>query len=84
MFLRLPGALRRLLRHPMTVPEAEYIAAKRPAQGTWDGNGGLTVERVQSTIDFLTEIGSLKTGQTAADVADLSYLEQVLRAIGRQ
>ena len=63
---------------------AEAIANKHLTLGTWDANGGLTVERVQSTIDFLTDIGSLKTGQTAADVADLSYLEAVLRAIGQQ
>ena len=63
---------------------AEAIVALHLSLGTWDANGGLTVERVQSTIDFLTEIGSLKTGQTAADVADLTYLESVLRSIGRQ
>jgi ABC-type nitrate/sulfonate/bicarbonate transport system substrate-binding protein len=74
-------AVKRLELDPVT---ARAIVELHLAQGVWDANGGLTAERVQSTLDFLVEIGSLKSGQTVSDVADLSYLEAVLREVGRR
>jgi hypothetical protein len=69
-------------RLEMDEATAGAIADMHLSLGTWDANGGLTPELVQSTLDFLTEIGSLKTGQSVSDVSDLSYLQAVLAEIG--
>jgi ABC-type nitrate/sulfonate/bicarbonate transport system substrate-binding protein len=50
----------------------------------WDANGSLTMNNVQYTIDFLTGIKSLPASLGAKDVADLSYLNDVLGEIGRK
>jgi ABC-type nitrate/sulfonate/bicarbonate transport system substrate-binding protein len=50
----------------------------------WDVNGGYTMERLQSHIRFYVDAGALPPTIEAGDVADLSYLEAVLREIGRQ
>jgi ABC-type nitrate/sulfonate/bicarbonate transport system substrate-binding protein len=63
---------------------AQQIGSAHLQLGIWSANGGLTTENVQSTIDFLTSIGSLPPGLKASDVADLSYLSAVLDEIGRQ
>ena len=54
------------------------------AQNSWDVNGGLTVEAVEYSIQFFTEAGSLEPGLSAAEIADLSFLNAVLDEIGRQ
>jgi ABC-type nitrate/sulfonate/bicarbonate transport system substrate-binding protein len=61
----------------------EAVANVHLAAGTWDLNGGLTRENIASSIDFLTTAGALPAGMTAAQVADLSYLDRVLDDIGR-
>lgn len=50
---------------------------------TWDQNGGMTVDKVQYTLDFLADIEALPTRMTAEQVTDLSYLEAVLDEMGR-
>ncbi|MCL4486748.1 MAG: ABC transporter substrate-binding protein [Chloroflexi bacterium] len=51
---------------------------------TWDRNGGLTAENIQSTLDFLGKIDPTLNGLHTQDVADLSYLSEVLDEIGRK
>jgi ABC-type nitrate/sulfonate/bicarbonate transport system substrate-binding protein len=62
---------------------ATAIADAHLAQKIWDVNGGLTEAGIASTIAFLVETKGLPRALAPADVADLSYLEHVLRAIGR-
>lgn len=54
------------------------------ARQAWDVNGGLTPERIESTLAFLTDAELVPPGVQVEDVADLSYLEAVLEEIGRQ
>ena len=63
---------------------AEAVGQAHLRMAIWDTNGGPTVQNVQGTIDFLTEAASLPRGLKASDVADLSYLNEVLDEIGRQ
>lgn len=63
---------------------AEAVSQAHLRMAIWDANGGLTARNVQGTVDFMTEIGSLPRGPKASDVADLSYLNEVLDEIGRQ
>jgi ABC-type nitrate/sulfonate/bicarbonate transport system substrate-binding protein len=42
--------------------------------GFWDANGGLTEQRVQTTLDFLQKRDAVPASLTVANVADLSYL----------
>jgi ABC-type nitrate/sulfonate/bicarbonate transport system substrate-binding protein len=50
----------------------------------WDANGQLTDGNVQSTIDFLVKANAVPAGMKAAQVADLTFLNAVLDAIGRE
>lgn len=50
----------------------------------WDVNGGLSDEAVQYSLEFFISSGSLESGLTVAQVADLSYLNTVLDEIGRK
>lgn len=52
--------------------------------GTFDPNGGLTEENVQSTLDFLTQVKAVPAGLKVGDVADFSLLNAVLNEIGRR
>lgn len=52
--------------------------------GVWDPNGGLKRENLQYTLDFLVNIKGVPAGLTVDDVADLSYLNDVLNEIGRK
>lgn len=54
------------------------------AINAWDPNGGLTQDAVDYTVAFFAESGELDPGLTAGDVADLSYLDEVLAEMGRQ
>jgi NitT/TauT family transport system substrate-binding protein len=56
-----------------------YLALK-----TWDVNGGLTPERIQFTLSFLTDVEAVPPGVQVEQLADLSYLNAVLNEIGRQ
>ncbi|MFQ5855417.1 MAG: ABC transporter substrate-binding protein [Anaerolineae bacterium] len=60
------------------VVEAQFAA------NSWDVNGGLDEDSIQFSIDFFTNAGRLDPGLTVDDVADLSYLNEVLDEIGRQ
>jgi hypothetical protein len=53
------------------------------AHGHLGPDGGLTIERLQKTIDFLVAAKGLPDGLQADHVADRSYLDAVLAAIGR-
>ena len=51
----------------------------------WDVNGGLSEEDIQYTLDFFTNVGNIEEGAvTVDDLADLSYLNEVLEEIGQQ
>lgn len=63
---------------------AQTAADAYLAHDVWDVNGRLTYERVQYTLDFLAKAGSLPAGMKAEQVADLSYLDAVLKEIGRK
>jgi hypothetical protein len=47
-------------------------------------DGGLTDEAVRYSLAFYAESGELDPALTPADVADLTYLNQVLAELGRQ
>jgi NitT/TauT family transport system substrate-binding protein len=51
---------------------------------TWDVNGGVTEEGVLYSLEFYTSAGNLEPGLATTDVADLSYLEEVLDEMGRE
>ena len=63
---------------------ARAVGASHLRMDIWDQNGGLTIERVQKTLDFLVAAQGLPDGLQADHVADLSYLDAVLADIGRE
>jgi len=62
---------------------AKAIADSHLQQDIWKIDGGLTPGTIQSTIDFLVEAGAMPRRLQVQDVADLSYLDAVLREMGR-
>jgi ABC-type nitrate/sulfonate/bicarbonate transport system substrate-binding protein len=74
-------ATRRLAVDPEFLPR--FVTAHAELD-MWDVNGGLEAESVQYSLDFFTDAGKLDAGLTVDDVADLSYLNQVLDEIGRE
>ena len=62
---------------------AKAIADSHLQQDIWKIDGGLTPGNIQSTIDFLVEAGAMPRRLQVQDVADLSYLDAVLREMGR-
>jgi ABC-type nitrate/sulfonate/bicarbonate transport system substrate-binding protein len=74
-------AMRRL---ELDAATAEAVANLHLGLGVFDANGALSEARVQATLDFLVGIEALPPGLRAADVADLSYLNAVLDALGRR
>jgi ABC-type nitrate/sulfonate/bicarbonate transport system substrate-binding protein len=74
-------AVKRLALDPDT---AKAIADTHLRMGIWDPNAGLTPETVQGTIDFLVGEQAVPPGTSAAQVADFSYLDTVLREMGRR
>ena len=75
------AALRLSVADPQIVPDIldSYLAID-----AFDANGGLTAEAVQYSLDYYVESQQLEPGLTVADVADFSYLEDVLDEIGRR
>jgi ABC-type nitrate/sulfonate/bicarbonate transport system substrate-binding protein len=73
-------AVRRLSLDAATVKE---ISDSHLRRDIWDANGGLTLENIQSTIDFLMESNALPSRVTPEQVSDLSYLNAVLAELGR-
>jgi NitT/TauT family transport system substrate-binding protein len=63
---------------------AEAVSQAHLRMAIWDPNGGPATQDVQGTIDLLTEMASLPRGLRASDVADLSYLNEVLDEIGHR
>lgn len=64
--------------------EAAELARFYLAKVLWDVNGGMDLESIAYSIDFFTKSGSLPPGLRDTEVADLTYLDQVLAKIGRQ
>jgi ABC-type nitrate/sulfonate/bicarbonate transport system substrate-binding protein len=73
-------SVKRLSLDPAT---AKAICDAHLQMGIWHSDGGLTVENVQYTLDFLTGTGALQPGFKVEDVTDLSYLKAVLDESGR-
>lgn len=88
-------AYRRVIDHPQVLfdesvarlkidPEtAKAIGAAHLGMHIWDGNGLLSADNVQSTIDFLVKANVLPAGTRSTQVADFSHLNAVLDEIGR-
>ena len=88
-------AYRRVIDHPQVLFDesvkrlsidadtATAIGGSHLAMHIWDGNGLLTADNVQSTIDFLIKANALPPGTQTRQVADFSYLNAVLDEIGR-
>jgi len=88
-------AYRRVIDHPQVLFDesvkrlsidadtATAIGGSHLAMHIWDGNGLLTADNVQSTIDFLIKANALPPGTQTTQVADFSYLNAVLDEIGR-
>jgi ABC-type nitrate/sulfonate/bicarbonate transport system substrate-binding protein len=74
-------AMRRL---SLDYDTAKAIADAYLRLDVWDLNAGLTPESVQATLDFLASEQAVPAGITAAQVADFSYLDAVLRELGRR
>lgn len=74
-------SVKRLSLDPAT---ARAVSDAHLQMGIWAADGGLTVENVQYTLDFLTRTGALQPGLKVEDVAELSYLRAVLDELGRQ
>jgi hypothetical protein len=95
-FLKAPLlAYRRVIDHPRVLYDesikrvsidadtARAVGGSHLAMHIWDGNGLLTAEKVQSTIDFLIKASTLPAGTQTTQVADFSSLNAVLDEIGR-
>jgi NitT/TauT family transport system substrate-binding protein len=52
--------------------------------GAFNTNGGLTRDRLEYTLDFLTDAGAIEPGVTVDQAADFSFLDQVLQELGEQ
>jgi ABC-type nitrate/sulfonate/bicarbonate transport system substrate-binding protein len=63
---------------------AKTIAEDYVRMGIWDPNGGLTPDLVQETLSLLISHGALDSTLKPAAVADLSYLNSVLKEIGQK
>ncbi len=50
----------------------------------FDLNGGITPEKLDYTIKFFTDAGTIKPGLKASDVADFAPLNDVLKEIGKK
>lgn len=81
-----PGLLRDEIIKYLSVDNASAQASAEAylTSGIWDADGGLTQVSVQSMIDLLTSGGALPAGVKVEDVSDLSYLDAVLKEIGRK
>lgn len=78
----LKEALGRYLK--MDAATADRLSEAYLARDIWDVNGGMTREGIAYSVDFFNQTGSLPDGLNGDKVSDLSYLEQVLREIGRK
>jgi NitT/TauT family transport system substrate-binding protein len=68
----------------MDPADAERTTTAYLQNNIWNVNGGMTTEDVAYSVEFFTETGSLAEGLTAEKVSDLSYLDAVLKEIGRE
>lgn len=67
-----------------TPDQARTIADAYLAANTWDANGGLNADSLEATLDFLSKNGKVPATVKPEDVADLSYLNDVLNDLGRK
>lgn len=74
-------AVKRLQLDPAVAKE---IADTHLKNAIWSVNGGLSADKVQSSLDFYSANTGLKKGLKVEDVADLSYLNKVLDELGRK
>ncbi len=63
---------------------AEIAAETYLAQNMWDVNGGLTDSSVNNLLTLMIGTGTLPPETTPNQVADLSFLNQVLDELGRK
>jgi ABC-type nitrate/sulfonate/bicarbonate transport system substrate-binding protein len=63
---------------------AKEIADTHLKNAIWSSNGGLSAEKIQSSLDFYSDKTGLKKGMKVEDVADLSFLNKVLDEMGRK
>ncbi len=64
--------------------QAQRNAAAYLALDLWDSNGGMERDAIQKSLDFFIGIESVPEGLGPDDVADFSFLNQVLDEMGRQ
>lgn len=64
--------------------EAKESGDANLAINTWGQNGGVTQQNVAYTLDFLVKINAAPATLKVEDVSDLSYLDAVLKEIGRK
>lgn len=80
-----PQILREAIEHYIPGDASALAAADAClAHKAWDVNGGLTAERLQYTLNFLTEADVVPSGLQVEKLVDLSYLNAVLDEIGRE
>jgi NitT/TauT family transport system substrate-binding protein len=68
----------------MTPEDAKTTSDAYLAAGVWDVNGGMTNDSVQATINFFAKQKKLPATIKPEDVADLSFLNTVLKELGQQ
>ena len=71
-------------RFSVDVVDAGTLADIYRTRKLWDANGGLTAEKIRSSLDFLAAERAVPEGLHPTQVADLSYLSAVLDEIGRR
>jgi len=64
--------------------QAQALADAYLQREMWHPNGQVSLENIQATLDFLSAADMLPADLKVEDVADLSYLDAVLREMGRQ
>jgi NitT/TauT family transport system substrate-binding protein len=77
--LLISEATRRLDAEPDTLPQ---VVEAHFAINAWDVNGGLTEDAVEYTLRFFTDSGELEAGLEPSEVADLTFLNDVLDDLG--
>jgi len=84
--LQEPGVLAAELtaRFGLDAERARLTADTFLTRRVWDVNGSYTMDAIQRNIDFYATSGNLPAGMQAGEVADLSFLNAVLKEIGRQ
>lgn len=80
-----PQALIDAAKKHLTEIDPEHLPAIAQAYLDVDGfpqNGGLTLERIQASIEFTESLGEIEPGLTPEQISDLTILEDALAAVG--